>query len=546
MSKKRYNFSKPKQKNNNGSVQQIQQEELTPQQVQEVLQFAENIYGSPSYNMYGNKVYTPWLVNEQLKNVSLNTLEATAERVNKALSSPKSSEAELEGYSEYYSITSMLYKRIMLYYATLLKFDLTIICNNADTEDYNSKEYKADYAKVKEFLSKFNVRNEFQKVTKMLLRDETYYCAFWNEGNKYKFQQLPSRYCLTTGIWEYGFAYDFNMMYFIEPAIDINMFPDIFKEYWNQVFPPDMDITQIYNPANPINHRDGSYLYMVQTDPSIFWQFKFDPEVSTRIPFLSALMPDIALQPLMRELQKNQNILKASKIITGEVPFLKNQKGGVTTDAVAMNPETLGKFLSVFKAGLTDLAHVAAAPLQNIHGVEFQYTDSDVYEDYNKSIASMSGNSRVLFSVDKQNAVESQIAMNMDENIVRPLYDQFEKFLEYNINKLTKKFKFNFKLSGFNTFTDRKERNDMTREWAEKGVIIPDNIAHSLGFNNRIELEATLEMVQATDFVSKLTMLPNMFNQKDSSSVGRPSKGDGSISDSGASTTNTASNDNKI
>lgn len=523
------------------------QEQLSPQQVKEVLEFAEGLYsGSQSYNLYGAKVYTPWLVNEQMKNVSLNSLTASADKVAKALDDPKGSEMLLEGYSEYYSITSMLYKRIMLYYATLLNFNLSIICKNASPEDYQSKEYQRDYAKVKEFLGKFDVEREFQKVTKMLVRDEVYYCAFWNDGDRYRFQQLPSRYCLTTGMWEYGFVFDFNMLYFIEPAINIDMFPEVFKEYWNRVFPNGVDTTINYTPANPANARDSAYMYMTQTDPSIFWQFKFDTEVATRIPFLSALMPDIALQPLMRELQKNQNMLKASKIISGQVPFLKNQKGGVVSDAVAMNPATLEKFLSVFNAGLSDLTRMVAAPLENIHGIEFQYTDSDVYEDYNKSIASMSGNSRLLFSIDKQNAVESQLAANMDENIVKPLYEQFEKFLEYNINSLTTKFKFKFKLSGFNTFTDRKERNEKALQWAEKGVIIPDNIAHALGFNNRIELESTLEMVQATDFVGKLSMLPNMFNQKDSSAIGRPSKSDGDISDSGMGTTNGASNDNKV
>lgn len=515
---------------------------LSTREVYDVLKFAENIF----YRNYS----TPYLINDQMKDITMNSAkQADYNSVVKALKNPKGSENELQGYSEYFELTSMLYKRILLYYSTLLSFNLSIECVNAYTEsDYKSKEYQNDYNIVKDFLNRFDVQSEFKKIVKMLTRDEVYFSAFWDNGYKYHFQQLPSDYCMITGRWDYGFCMDFNMTYFVNPAVDIDMFPLEMKEYFRDFI--DNPKYEMYRASNPVNMRDSMFAFWRQTDPRVFWTFKFSPEIVTRVPFLSALFPDVALQPLMLELQKNQNIIKASKLIAGEVPLLKGQKGGVVQDAVAYNPKTLGKFLSVLKQGLADVVKVGAAPLNNLKEIEFQYTDNTTYDDYNKTIAALSGNSRLLFSSDKQNAVESQYAMNMDENIMGALYSQFEDFLNFVINERTGKYKFKFKLSGYNTFTSKKEYKENVMAMAERGIIYPDGMAHVLGFNNRIELENNLMMVQATGFVEKLSMLPNMFNQKnaatDSGNVGRPSKADGEISDSGTGTTNTSSNDNKI
>lgn len=525
------------------NVDSFSMQPLSEQEVYDVLKFADSIY-SQNYS-------NPWLINEQMKNISMNNSKtANYNEVLEALKNPKNSEEKLQGYSEYFELTSMLYKRVLLYYSTLLSFNLSINCINAfEEKDYKSKEYKRDYSIVKDFLNHFDIEREFKKIVKMIVRDEVCFTAFWDNGRKYHFQQLPSNYCMITGRWDYGFCMDFDLTYFLNPAVDINMFPQEMRQYFNE-FINDGENYKQYVASNLVNERNSLFAFWRQTDPRVFWTFKFSPEIVTRVPFLSALFPEVALQPLMLELQKNQNIIKASKLIAGEVPLLKGQKGGVVQDAVAYNPKTLGKFLSVFKAGLADIIKVAGAPLNNLKEIEFQYTDNTTYDDFNKTIASLSGNSRLLFSSEKQNAVESQLAINMDENIMSTLYSQFEDFLNYVINERTIKYKFKFKLNGYNTFTHRKDYKDNVLAMAEKGVIYPDGFAHILGFNNRIELENNLMMVQATGFVEKLSMLPNMYNQKnalsDSGNVGRPSKADGEISESGTGTTNTSSNDNKI
>jgi hypothetical protein len=82
---------------------------ISEQEVFDVFDFAKNMY-----NIYPN-VFTPELVNSRMKDVNMNPLSATAEGIDKALLDPNSSEKELIGYSQFFELTDMLYKRMLLY-----------------------------------------------------------------------------------------------------------------------------------------------------------------------------------------------------------------------------------------------------------------------------------------------------------------------------------------------------------------------------------------------------------------------------------------------
>src|SRR5258708_6208965 len=74
---------------------------LSEKEVWDVLQFASSLYGN---------VYTPQLVNQQLQAVSMSPQMATADKIDAALLNPKEHEEQLVGYSEFFELTSMIYK----------------------------------------------------------------------------------------------------------------------------------------------------------------------------------------------------------------------------------------------------------------------------------------------------------------------------------------------------------------------------------------------------------------------------------------------------
>ena len=534
-------------------------EKLSAQQVDQVLQFAEGLYGG-----YYNGIYTPFLVNSILQNKSLNPVQGTYDEMKTAMKDPKSNEQKLIGYVEYQELTNMVFKKTLTYYSNLAAFDVGLECINIDDpKDYKNNQYQADLRKVATFLDQFNVKKQFQNITREMLRQEAYFGSIWHTPTSYFFQELPQRYCTITGEWDNGLLFDFDMEYFLQPGTDIDGYLPEYKEYFNRM----MKAKTEYNPAKNAYNRDGSWVFWVQTNPEKNWCFKFSPNMYTRVPYLSAMLLDSSQQPLMRQLQENVNIIAASKILAGQFEMKKEGKGGIPTSDFSMDGETLGKFLAIVKAGINDLIQIAALPLDNVKPVEYDTKDAtDMYLNYNKSLASLGGNSRIIYTSERANAIESRYAMNLDENLMRPLYNQFETFLDFMINSLTTHYKFKMTLTGFNSYTDRKDRFEATKYWTERGVIDIDAIAHSLGYSNRFSVLRRMEEAKSMKFDDLVTMLPNMYAQVNpvkgaensktpnvstspsatphTGKVGRPSKEIGSVSDNGT-ILNPESNDNK-
>lgn len=509
---------------------------LSADEVWNVVKFAQELYK-------GQGVFNPMLINQAMQSLTMNPQQATLEKIDQALLDPKNNEQQLIGYSEFEELTSMIYKRVLYYFGGLLEFNWTYTCVNAEGGDYKSKGYKRDLKEIEIFFDKFNPKQEFRSVIKQLMRQEAYFGVFRNDGTyRHTIQELPQQRCLITGRWELGILFDFDMMFFNQAGTDINMYPPIFKKFYNRAFGNNQNINS-YNPANGVFNRDGSWTYYVQTSPEDnFWCFKLVSEITTRVPFLSPYLKDVVLQDLIRALQTDSYIANASKLLVGSVPFLKDTKASVK-DSIALAPETLAKFLQLMKSGLSNAIKVVAAPLENISGVEFK-GDSTLYDSYLKTTASGAGiNSRLIYSYDRQNILETKLSMDIDMNVLRPVLTQMENFLEFFANKNTKKFKFKFHLTGFNTALDREERLTSAKTYAENGMVMDQQWASAIGmspFDFRRQMEETRE----NGFVEKLTPIIKA-SQMPAEKTGAPKKPDGSLSDSGSNSRESGSNEEK-
>lgn len=512
--------------------------ELSQEQLYDVLEFARNVYQG---NIIPN-VFTPELVNARMKDLNLNPLVATETNIETALKDPKNNEAQLIGYSEFFSLTSMIYKRLSGYMAQMPSFDYTYTCINAMKEDYKSKKYKKDLTILNDFLDKFDVKRECKKIMNQLLEKETYYGVLRDDSeSKYIFQELPYSYCKLTGRSEYSLLFDFNMQYFFsQTGVDINMFPDAFKDYYNRI----IDFKNNgYNPANSIDKRTGEWIYWVQTSPEDnMFAFKFNTENVTSIPYLSPLFSDIVLAPMMRNLQKNVNILKAQKILVGLIPLLKDSKGGSVKDAVAIEPGTLGKFLGLLKAGLHESVKVGGVPFSDVKEIDFDTTNTNILDDYSKTTASMSGiNSRMVFANDKMSNSETQASINVDEFLTLHVYHQFNQFMDYQINKRTKHFKFKFKFEGSEFQANRQFRLDNAIKLSEKGITLPQKFAAAMGMEP-VDFYRHLEECQAMGFADMLTPLISVYQQGKDDKGGRERKNDSELGDAGEITRDAGSN----
>lgn len=488
---------------------------------------------------YGS--FTPDLQNAAMKNLDLNPAVADANTVLDYVQDAKNNEFNLIAYCQNEYLRSILYKRNFDYIKNLPAFNLAINCKNIKKEsDYNSEAYKRDLGIVKTFLNKFNYREEFSRAFYHMLNSESYYCMLRTDldDSKYVLQEFPYMFAKITGRFSHGLLADYNLAYFMQPSIDINLYPKWLKKKYSDLFKGGK---QKYLPSSAIDKRTGSYAYWVQTSPDDgCFVFKMNDNSAVNVPYFSSMLADLVLLPLYRKLEFNQDMTAAKKVITTIYPMLKDQKVGNTHDMLAVDPKVMGQMVGACAAALGKDFNILNIPSDEIESHEFTNTNKGIYSEQLKNISSLLGGGRSIFSTDKQTTTETNLSLNIDEMLVENVYPQFSNFLEYNINKLTKKYKFSFRFSGTNSYQNKKERREVAFMGADKGFVSANKIANSLDLD-LFELEDELLMTKAMGFDKKLIPLMNVYTQSNKDG-GRPQKSDSELTESGSETRAQATN----
>lgn len=503
----------------------------------DVLEFSNGVKSAISQS----GVYNTITQNNLMKSLNIETRTPDFKGIEDALSNPIENENRLISYGQSYYFSSLMYKRNVEYLVSLPSFDLELTCINATKKDYESKAYKKDYKIVCDFFDKFDYRSEFRNVLWNMLMEETYFGIFREFENKSTLQQWAWKYAKITGRFEYGLLYDIDLTYFTQGIADINCFPNIIKEKYKKVF---LDAkNNKYVPSSKTNQRTGSFAFWTQTSPEDgFWCFKFNDKHNLQVPFFSAMLPEMAIVPLMRQLQVDQSLAAARKLLVSAVPYLKEKKSSSVANQLAIDADVLGKFVGLAMQGLEKAIKIIALPTEDIKGVEFENTDKDTYKNFMAITSSLLSGGKVIFSTDEnQNAIETQLSLNLDELLVKSIYPQFENFLNYYVNRKTKNFKWRFRFVGANDRFDRESRQKEAFTYADKGVVLPNKIASSLGLN-KIELERELEEANATGFTDKLMQMLNINTMSSNENNGRPPKESSELTDGGQKTRDNASN----
>jgi len=514
---------------------------LTPEEVNYVLQFAQSLNG---YGLYSNAI-SPLLLNKQLQNITLNPMQATEDSLATALNNPKDNELILQEFSQDFEIQSQVYKKLLSYLGTMLTFDMTYECINAKPSDYTGAKYAKDLDIFKKFVDNFNYKQEFSTIVQELLRNEAYFGCPRFDNDKLVFQELPSSptYTTITGRWPYGFLFTFNMIWFLNVGVDINMYPSFFKRKFNELWGDKKHLDSYRPDIDPLLRGESSWIYHQDIPVDVGWVFKFNPAIASRVPYYAGLFLDLIQQPLMRALQKNVNMATAAKMVIGEIPLLNKTAQASTRDQFAISSKNLGEFLAIVKGAIGDSLKTAAVPLSNVQGIEFT-AETSLYSDSLRTMLATSGvNTNLIFTSDvRPNSIESQLSLNVDEAQMTSLYPQFENFMNYQINKLTKNFKFKIHFQGTHFYNGRQQRIDNALSLANVGIVLPNEIAASIGMNP-FEFQRQLEEAQANNWSSKLQPIISAFQQ--GNDAGRPQSPTSKIGDSGEETRSSGGNVDK-
>lgn len=516
---------------------------INEEQVQAVIQFAQGLWAGEKYG-----VYSPWLQNQLLNNLNNNSIVPTYQKIQEALASYKESANNLQGYMEFMQKFDMIFARTLMSYVNVLSFDLTITCKNAFTQaDYQSTEYAEDKKRIYKFLDNFDYKAEFRKMLQEMMRHEVVYTWFrktkWgNKGMKCALQIMPQNRCMLTGYWEKGLLWDFDMNYFLQPGVDIDGFDPAFKKYYNNVFGDNQNPWH-YIPTNPLDSREGIFATWTQTSPDDgAWCFKLFPENFNTTPYLAPFLKDAIRNDEIANLQYNKDIASAYGILAGEIRLFDNAKSGTTANQFAIDPATLGAFMGKVKEGLQNVGttgpttKAVAMPTENIKWFQFSDSNPTMYEQQLSNSAGVgSGISRVVYSSDRMSNAEIEAGIIDQYNTVKQVYSQFNNFLEFFANQLTKKYKFKFSFDGCSYPFEREKRFERLTKAADKGIVLgPSAWASAMGYTP-MEFDRLLDEAKYGDFSNKWQLMLNTNTTAQDSQGGRPQKDTGDLTDSGES-----------
>lgn len=505
----------------------MQEEELlSKNQVWDVLEFAQTLYNQL------DGVYTPDVLNQNLLNLTNDVQTPTYNKIVSALRSMPDGADILKSFSQYMEYFDSIYNKVATYKANILSFDLQYVCINATGKEYESDEYLEDKAKVNRFLNAFPYKNQFRNVVKNLLRSGVYYTWFRdngvkltnNKGNtKYALQVMPQTYCKITGYWNDSLPlYDFDMTYFLQPSVDIDLFAPVFKEYWGNTFgDEEAETSREYIPSNQFNNRVGTFAVWTQTSPKDgAWAFKYDTSNFAVVPPLASLMKDTIFDDEIAKLQRDKDFASAYALLVGDLKMLDSKE----PDAFAVQPKTLASLLSLLQRGLRRNIKVGAVPAERTDFYQYEDKNPDLYSKYLKTNGSIGASaSRLIYSTDKMSQAEIENAIITDYQEMAHLYSQFEQFLNYYINQKTKKYKFKFIFEGSVYPFEREYRQERLLDLADRGLVLNESaFASAYGYPPQL-FSAMLDEAKNGGLIEKLTPLISIHTAS-TNEGGRPRK----------------------
>ena len=491
--------------------------QLTKEEVYDVLQFANAMY-----NPYMSSMFTPDLLHQNLLNLNNNPMKPLADKVKEALNDVRYHEEELQGYNEWIEWNDRIYSKIIDYYVGLLSFDLVITCKNAGGSDYKSKEYKEDRKRVYKFLDAFDYKGEFRSVLRQILRRETVFTwlrttegVISNEpdllvnneqkNTKYRLQILPQKYCKLTGYFSHGLIGDIDMRYFLQPATSIEMYDPAFERYlW--------DTTQGNQDYTPYSKDSTFALWHKMSPDDGSFPFKGDISNFVSVPKFSSMMQDVLFDEAVRDLQNQKDIISAHALLMGEFEMMDSKKSGEVKDSFSVSPSTAGALLGMVRSGLSQSMQksfkVGVVPMRNTSLYQYDDKNPDRYIGQLQSTSSKAVSaSRLMFAVDKMSQTELENAIVTDYNLMSEIYTQFNNFLDFYINKKTRKFKFNFSFSGCSYPMIRETEAGNILDLADRGFVLNSSYFAKIVGCTPMEFDRALEEGHNDGMLDKLSQI---------------------------------------
>jgi len=532
-------------------------EEGSEQAVWNVLDFMAGIYGD--LKGYNNPLpYDARMENNNLIALNNNPKIPTAETLRQAIVNYKDNAELLQDFSEFMKAWDTLYAKIIDVKLSMLNFDINWYVDRymiKDTSELDSPLFQEDYRRVCKFMSKFKAKQEFRKVAENTLIADTYFCWLrdsygqFNDdeleldysvkrSQNFALQMMPQEYCKITGssVYPNTFLWDFNVDYFENAWVNVNNYDPSLKQAYDSIL-GNKQIRSFVNNSVDLNRVSKSYDGFVRTKVNNgAYCFKYDCSNFNAVPPYAKLMREAFGNDEIARLQKSKDVLSTNALILGEMKTKKDDTIGNEKNSFIIDPKQVGTLLKIARNMLNN-ANIKqiALPLEESRMYQFNDMNPKMVDNRLNSVANQSISSgSMVYTNEKMGQFELQNALTLDyHSIADRLYPQFENFLEFFVNKKTKKYKFKFSVKGSTLPFLRQPEIDNQIKISNMGMQA-DTTKYSalMGYDSN-ELESMMMMAKYGGMQDNLVLLMNS-NTSSDGDAGNPTKSIQDKSDNGS------------
>ena len=380
----------------------------------------------------------------------------------------KDNELEVRALSRTYWNLSGLYRRLILYIATMLTYDILVTPKIIPNKNPEKNKILANLTNACYFIDSLAIESELPRIMTTMLIDGVYYGFFKDCGNnKFIFQDLDPSYCRSRYKTANGLpVLEFDLTYFltikgmeaITNVDELHLYPPFVVKAFNKYF---NKVTRTSGGRAIIQRdklEDGRWLIIPESLGVVFYYKDMRPLFVNTVEAIEDLNEYKGIEKALdkQELKKIL-IQKIPMDDQGELMFTLEEASELHKAVVKMlrnNPDV---------DVLTTMAELTVEDLQNT-----AQANRDNLEKMERSFYNEAGVSQNLFAAEGSVALE--YSLKVDMALVCDIAKIFSKFLTYQINKkfIDKKFFLEVSILPI-THYNREEMFDLYLKGAQYG-----------------------------------------------------------------------------
>ena len=343
----------------------------------------------------------------------------------------------LRDASRYLYTASPHYKRLCDYFALLNCLFFTLVPDRLDISNVDIESYKTQYKKATDFVEIMNIRNTFQRISQVCVREDVFYGYIYQTKDSFYIKQMPSDYCTISSITDGCFSYAFDFSYFRQNQDKLEMYGQDFISKYNLYL---QDTTN-----NRWQEPDDKYQICLKFNESVEYPL---------IPF-SGVFDGIYNIQDYKDLSKAKDEIEIYKAIALKIPL--DSDGQLT-----LPKELLDDYFRALSGILPEEIGAFQTPAE-IDSISFDKSGTkeiNKIENAQDEFWSAAGVSSNIFTSNTQSSAALTISIQADELISFA----FGRQIERNINKILRqqsgKYKFKVIMLDVSQF-NKREMHDM-------------------------------------------------------------------------------------